>query len=71
MSNYLKDNKELMKEYDYEKNDKFDLDTLTLGSDRKVWWICSKCGYEWLTDPNHRSRGQGCPQCYKEKTKNE
>ena len=30
-SNLLINNKELMKEYDYEKNDKFDLDTLTLG----------------------------------------
>lgn len=134
-SNYLKDNKELMKEYDYDKNIEFDLNTLTLGSDRKVWWICpkghswqagigsryrsgagcpicanmlvlkgyndlesqcpkvakewnyekndfapdeivyssnkkvwwkcSKCGHEWLTDPNHRSRGQGCPKCAK------
>ena len=27
-------------------------------------------GY-YQIDPNHRSRGQGCPQCYKEKTKNE
>ena len=57
-----------MKEYDYDKNTEFDLDTLTLGSDRKVWWKCSKCGHEWLTDPNHRSRGQGCPKCYRNKS---
>ena len=63
MSNYLKDNKELMKEYDYEKNDKFDLDTLTLGSDRKVWWSCSK-KHSWQARIGSRYRsGAGCPVC--------
>ena len=37
-SNYLKDNKKLMKEYNYEKNKQFDLDTLKLGSDKKILW---------------------------------
>ena len=52
-----------MKEYDYEKNDKFDLDTLTLGSDRKVWWRCSK-NHSWQARIGSRYRsGAGCPVC--------
>ena len=42
MSNLLKDNKKLMKEYDYEKNKNIELDSLTLGTSKKVWWICPK-----------------------------
>ena len=62
-SNYLKDNKELMKEYDYDKNIEFDLNTLTLGSDRKVWWICPK-GHSWQAGIGSRYRsGAGCPIC--------
>lgn len=28
-----------------------------------VWWKCSKCGYEWESSPNNRSKGAGCPCC--------
>lgn len=28
-----------------------------------VWWLCPKCGYEWESSPNHRSKGVGCPCC--------
>lgn len=28
-----------------------------------VWWKCKKCGHEWETSPNDRSRGRGCPCC--------
>ena len=52
------------KEWNYEKND-FAPDEIVYSSNKKVWWKCSKCGHEWLTDPNHRSRGQGCPKCAK------
>ena len=62
---------EIAKEWNYERNGNFKPEHIAPKSSKKVWWKCSKCGHEWLTDPNHRSRGQGCPQCYKEKTKNE
>jgi hypothetical protein len=36
------------------------------GSDRKVWWICSECGYEWKAFIYNRTskhkRGM-CPKC--------
>lgn len=28
-----------------------------------VWWKCSKCGREWRSQVNHRSRGHGCDAC--------
>ena len=65
-SNYLKDNKELMKEYDYDKNTDFDLDTLTLGSKKEVWWLCNQ-GHSYKRSIYYRSRKHGCPVCTKEK----
>ena len=63
-SNYLKDNKELMKEYNYEKNKDIDIDKLTLGSSKKIWWKCSECNNEWEATPKNRFRGgTGCPLC--------
>lgn len=63
INNLLKNNKILMNEYDFKKNHQFDLDTLTIGSDKKIWWICSK-GHEWQASIGSRVRtGCGCPYC--------
>ncbi len=35
---------------------------ITPGSNKKVWWMCSK-GHEWVDTPNNRSNGCGCPYC--------
>ena len=35
---YLKDNKELMLQYNFAKNKDLQLNELTLGSDKKIWW---------------------------------
>lgn len=32
-------------------------------SHKKYQWICSQCGYEWVTSPDNRTRGNGCPKC--------
>jgi rubrerythrin len=42
-----------------------DLDPATLGahSDRKVWWRCAICGYEWRARVADRTAGSGCPAC--------
>ena len=34
----------------------------TIGSHKKVWWICDK-GHEWKTIVKSRSKGDGCPVC--------
>ncbi len=62
MSELLIKNKKLMLEYNYEKNKNLKLDSLTVGSSKKIWWICNK-GHEWNAAINHRYRGQGCPVC--------
>ncbi len=62
MSNLLKDNAELMKEYNYAKNADLDLSTITLGTHKKIWWICS-IGHEWSSEVCSRNKGVGCPYC--------
>ena len=52
---------DLMKEWDYAKNQGIDPTTLTYGSNIKVWWKCSECGHEWQARIAHRVRGSGCP----------
>lgn len=34
-------------------------------TNKKYWWICSICKYEWQDTPNHRSYGRKCPKCSK------
>ncbi len=57
---YIIDNKELMSEWDYEKNIDLDPTKITHGSHTEVWWKCSKCGYEWKTCPSKRRK---CIKC--------
>ena len=42
MQNLLVNNKKLMREYNYEKNKDVNINTITLGTDRKLWWKCEK-----------------------------
>ena len=53
----------LIKEWDYEKNLGLKPEEFTQSSAEKVWWKCSKCGYEWKTAISNRTRGKGCPKC--------
>lgn len=58
-------NRELLKEWNYEKNTDLKPENTNLYSDQKVWWICSK-GHEWLETPHSRAKGKGrsmCPYC--------
>ncbi|MBQ2408641.1 MAG: hypothetical protein II309_04320, partial [Bacilli bacterium] len=62
MSNKLIDNNELMKEWNCDKNKNINLEEITHGSIKKIWWKC-KYGHEWEASPNNRTRGTGCPYC--------
>ena len=65
MSKFIIDDRKLISEWDYEKNSKcgYDPNILTLGSDKKVWWICSK-GHSYQSSISNRSvLGRGCPYC--------
>lgn len=68
MKKTLTDYPNLMKEWDYEKNKDINPELITYGSSKRVWWICSVCGYEWdYTISNRTILGRGCPECAKRK----
>ncbi len=64
MKKYISENKELMKEWDWEKNKDLDPNKLTVGSNKKVWWKCKKYGHNWSSKIANRTfLKRGCPVC--------
>ncbi|SCP99132.1 zinc-ribbon domain-containing protein [Anaerobium acetethylicum] len=60
---YLKDNIQLMSEWNWEKNQDLNPADYTSGSNKKVWWKC-KLGHEWETSISKRALYKtGCPYC--------
>ena len=62
---YVSDYGELMKEWDWHKNNEngFDPYTIRSGSDQKVSWICAK-QHRWDAAVNNRTSGKTtCPYC--------
>lgn len=55
-------NPELIVEWHPTRNGDLTPNDISYGSAKKVWWL-GKCGHEWEQNPNHRSRGRGCPIC--------
>ena len=54
----------LLKEWDFKKNLILTPDSVTFGSDKKAWWICSKNkSHSWLASISHRVHGRNCPFC--------
>ena len=66
LTNLLKDNKAIMKCWDYEKNKTINLDTLTIGSSRKAWWICDK-NHKYEQVIQRKVKGSQCPYCTNQK----
>jgi superfamily II DNA or RNA helicase len=59
---YISDVPELLAEYS-DKNELLPSEVVA-GTMRRLWWVCSKCGHEWLTSGSHRLRAKsGCPAC--------
>jgi hypothetical protein len=55
---------DLAKEWHPTKNGSLIPENVSLGSNRKVWWICSSCGYNWKCSIVARSsRGTYCTAC--------
>lgn len=61
MKKLLKDSS-VIKYWNYSKNDNSLLDKISIGSTKKVWWICEN-GHEWQTSIQHKSNGTACPYC--------
>lgn len=57
----LSNNRELLNEWDYEKNYE-DPSSFSKSSNKKVWWIC-KNNHSWYAVINSRTKGCGCPYC--------
>lgn len=57
-------NPDLAKEWHPTRNRELNPRTVTPGSGKKVWWICSS-GHEWQAPIYSRNRGSGCPVCSK------
>ena len=53
----------LATEWNYDKNGTLKPDEVTEGSNKRVWWKCSKCGGEWEAIIWSRAKGRGCPYC--------
>lgn len=52
----------LLREWDYNKNLKSP-EEYTPSCNEKVFWVCSKCGYEYESKINNRANGKGCACC--------
>ena len=55
----------IAKEWHPTKNGDLTPQDVTVGSNKKVWWLCEK-GHEWKTSVVHRSNGNRCPKCFGE-----
>lgn len=55
---------ELCDDWDYSKNEKNPED-YSIKSGKRVWWKCSKCGYEWESYIYNRTTTKKCPKCKK------
>ena len=60
---------ELVTEWNYEKNGYLKPEMFSEYSGEKVWWKCSKCGYEWQSIIASRAKGHGCDICANKKRK--
>ena len=61
---------EVAKEWNKDRNRNLKPTNIMPGSHKKVWWTCSKCGYEWTATVNNRTgKHSGCPKCTKSSSK--
>jgi hypothetical protein len=50
-------------DWDYKRNYPLTPKMFLPNSDKKVFWKCSKCGYEWEARINSRNKGCACHKC--------
>lgn len=61
--NLALDNPELASEYS--SRNKLTASDYRSKSNKKVWWICSICKFEWQAVIASRTAGRGCPECWR------
>lgn len=65
---YQNNRLDLIEEWDSERNFPLTPSKIARGSNRSVYWVCRKCGYEWQRSVNGRAKvhnGSGCKLCNK------
>ena len=60
---YLRDNKKLMDEWDYEGNKGINPHEISAYSHKPVMWVCPVCKGEYSAPVYSRTAGNGCPYC--------
>jgi positive regulator of sigma E activity len=63
-------NPSLAKQWNFSKNKELSPNDVTLGSKKRVWWICDK-SHEWEASVYNRTKGRGCPYCAGRKVYND
>lgn len=53
---------QLLKEWNYKRNNNLKPENFTAGSSKSVWWVC-RFGHEWQAPIYSRKNGNGCPYC--------
>ena len=54
----------IAKEWHPTKNGSLTPSMVSYGSTQKVWWLCPKCGNEYIVSVNNRTSGRSsCPKC--------
>lgn len=58
-------NREIASQWHYSMNAPLQLETISAGSRRTLWWKNWECGHEWQATPAEREKGQRlrCPTC--------
>ena len=53
---------EIAKQWDYNKNNELTPEQVSIGSGKKVWWLCQD-EHSWQARISERVKGQNCPYC--------
>ena len=62
-NNFANEYPELLEEWDYNKNDGLLPENFSKGSNKKIWWKCTKCNSSYMTTIMHKIEGNKCPYC--------
>ena len=54
----------IAKDFDSTKNADLTANEIVAGTNKKIWWKCHLCDYEWKASGNHRTnKGRNCKAC--------
>lgn len=54
----------IAKDFNPTKNTDFTVNEIVAGTNKKIWWKCHTCNYEWKASGNHRTnKGRNCKAC--------